>query len=237
MDKETIPLRSSFEWSSQVEFVTFYNANVSCWAQVWGMEVPQRFETRALSFSYSCDLPAIKRPRHLGKHQPIFSDPKNAARCRRNVDFLRNTVDRLQTDGLPEPTEAGSQHQHRWGQGWEGQPVSRSGFTFEESPEIAFSWVHDLSFFPCQIRNSPGNAIHCSFFLIEIMSPKPLVASNSFIHESRSFPSGDYQHLKERSSNPCDQGKTVQHQLCLVSGARNSKLLFLPPGPGRLLAS
>ena len=151
--------------------------------------------------------------------------------------FYRNTVDRLHTDGLPKPTEAGSQHQHRWGQGWEGQPVSRSGFTFEESPEIAGSWVHDLSFFPCQIRNSPGNAIHCSFFLIEIMSPKPLVASNSFIHESRSFPSGDYQHLKERSSNPCDQGKTVQHQLCLVSGARNSKLLFLPPGPGRLLAS
>lgn len=201
----------------------------------------QRFEIRALSFSYSWDLPAIKRPRHLEKHQPIFSDPKNAARCRRNVVFLRvflrNTVDRLQTDGLPKPTEAGSQHQHRWGQGWEGQPVSRSGFTFEESPEIAGSWVHDLSFFPCQIRNSPGNAIHCSFFLIEIMSPKPLVASNSFIHESRSFPSGDYQHLKERSSNPCDQGKTVQHQLCLVSGARNSKLLFLPPGPGRLLAS
>ena len=24
--------------------------------------------------------------------------------------------------------------------------------------------VHDLSFFPSQIRNSPGNAIHCSFF-------------------------------------------------------------------------
>ena len=151
--------------------------------------------------------------------------------------FYRNTVDRLQTDGLPKPTEASSQHQHRWGQGWEGQPVSRSGFTFEESPEIAFSWVHDLSFFPSQIRNSPEMQYIAVFVLIEIMSPKPLVASNSFMYESRRFPSGDYQHLKERSSNPGDQGKTVEHQLCLVSGARNSKLLFLPPGPGRLLAS
>ena len=222
MDKETIHLRPSFEWSSQLELVIFYNANVSCWAQVWGMKVPPR-QGPWVSHTHAIYRPSSVQDT-LGSTSPFSQIP---GKMPRGCWFLRmrwptSSIWASQTHRCQQP--ASTQMRSR---------MRRTACQCQASPlkNHLKLQVHE------SIRSSPGNAIHCIFFLIEIMSPKPLVASNWFVYESRSFPSGDYQHLKGRSSNPCDQGKTVKHQLCLVSGARNSKLLFLPPGPGRLLAS